>query len=151
MMTGSTLYGPNNVATLTYKIVNEAPPLPCTRNTYLPRGVDVALTKALAKKPGDRFATCTDFVGALAMAFSDAPTAPLPTPFTHAATAATRAQTTLTMQQGAPAAAEPATSSSKVPVIVAAAAVVLLGGALGAVIWSCGIASPPCRQPTPSR
>jgi Flp pilus assembly protein TadD len=135
MMTGSTLYGPNNVATLTYKIVNEAPPPPCARNTYLPRAVDVVLAKALSKKPGDRFATCADFVGALATAFSDAPTAPLPAPAAQAATAATRAQTTQTMQQSGPVvAAEPAPSSSKAPVIAAAAAVVLLGGALAAVI-----------------
>ena len=51
MMTGSTLFGPNTVATLTYKIVNEAPTPPCTRNAALPRGVDAVLAKALAKKP----------------------------------------------------------------------------------------------------
>ena len=134
MMTGSTLYGPNNVATLTYKIVNEAPPPPCARNSYLPRAVDVVLAKALSKKPGDRFATCADFVGALTSAFSDAPTAPLPAPVAQAAAAPARAQTTMAMPQaGAAVAAEPP-SSSKMPVIVAAAVVVLLGGTLAAVI-----------------
>src|ERR1035438_1562760 len=76
MMTGSTLFGPNSIATLTYKIVHETAPLPCARNAALPRGVDAVLAKALAKKPGERFATCSEFVGALAQAFSDAPTAP---------------------------------------------------------------------------
>src|SRR5580700_5871868 len=36
MMTGSTLFGPNTLATLTYKIVNESPPPPCARNAALP-------------------------------------------------------------------------------------------------------------------
>jgi len=75
MMTGSTLFGPNTVATLTYKIVNEVPPPPCMRNAALPRGVDAVLTKALAKTPSERFTNCCEFVGALAQAFSDAPTA----------------------------------------------------------------------------
>ncbi len=65
MMTGSTLFGPNTVATLTYKIVNEVAPLPSTRNGHLPRGVDVVLAKGLSKKPTDRFATCRDFAMAL--------------------------------------------------------------------------------------
>ena len=77
MMTGSTLFGPNTAATLTYKIVNEAPPPPCTRNAALPRGVDAVLAKALAKTPSERFTNCCEFVGALAQSFSDAPTAPV--------------------------------------------------------------------------
>ena len=51
MMTGSTLFGPNTMATLTYKLVHEPAPLPCSRNTSLPRGVDAVLAKALSKKP----------------------------------------------------------------------------------------------------
>ena len=132
MMTGSTLYGHNTVATLTYKIVNEAPPLPCTRNAALPRSVDAVLAKGLAKKPADRFATCSEFAGALAQAFSDAPTAPLPAP--TAQVAPLRAQTTMALQGTAAAVAEPA-RSSRAPVVVAAIAVVVLGGALAAVIW----------------
>ena len=77
MLTGATLFGPNTVATLTYKIVNEAPPPPCTRNAALPRGVDAVLAKALAKTPSERFTNCCEFVGALAQAFSDTPTAPV--------------------------------------------------------------------------
>lgn len=71
MMTGSTLFGPNTMATLTYKIVNESPPPPCARNIALPRGVDAVLAKALAKKPAERFGSCREFVDALQHAFSD--------------------------------------------------------------------------------
>jgi len=77
MMTGSTLFGPHAIATLAYKIVNEMPPPPCTRNAALPRGVDAVLAKALAKRPSERFTNCCEFVGALAQAFSGAPTATL--------------------------------------------------------------------------
>jgi len=132
MMTGGTLFGPNTVATLTYKTVNEVPPLPSTRNGHLPRGVDVVLAKGLSKKPADRFATCRDFAVALGTAFSDAPTAPLPAP--TAQVVPLRAETTVAMPP--PGAAVPAPSGgSRAPIIAAAIAVVLLGGALAAVIW----------------
>jgi len=129
MMTGSTLYGPNTVATLTYKIVHEMPVLPRSRNATLPIGVDMVLAKALSKKPDDRFATCTEFAMALATAFSDAPTAPLPAP---TAQVGVRNQTTVAMSSGT-AVPEPVTHS-RAPIIAAAVAVVLLGGALAAVI-----------------
>jgi len=141
MMTGTTLYGPNTVATLTYKLVNEAPAPPSTRNAYLPRGVDVVLAKGLSKKPADRFATCREFALALATAFSDAPTAPIPTP--TAQVSPLRTETTLAMPAGAsvavpvavPDAGPESAGGSRTPVIAAALAVVLLAGALAAVIW----------------
>jgi Tfp pilus assembly protein PilF len=141
MMTGSTLFGPNTVATLTYKIVHEAPTLPCARNAALPRGVDAVLAKALSKKPADRFATCSEFALALATAFSDAPTAPLPAP-TGPVTLA-RAQTTVALptSESVP---EPS-GHSRTPVVAAAIAVLVLGGALAAVIWK-----PWARTPQPS-
>jgi serine/threonine protein kinase len=70
MMTGSTLFGPHTMATLTYKIVNEAPLPPRTRNAALPPGVDAVLAKALSKTPSERFASCSEFVNALADAFA---------------------------------------------------------------------------------
>jgi serine/threonine-protein kinase len=76
MMTGSTLFGPHTMATLTYKIVNEAPPPPSTRNAALPPGVDAVLAKALAKTPDERFTKCCEFVDALAQAFSGTLTIP---------------------------------------------------------------------------
>jgi Tfp pilus assembly protein PilF len=131
MMTGSTLYGPNTVATLTYKIVHETPVLPTVRNGALPKGVDAVLAKALAKKPADRFGSCKEFVGALAIAFSDAPTGPLAAPTGSLATL--RTQTTIELPASATL-VEPA-RHSHAPVVVAAIAVVLLAGALAAVIW----------------
>jgi len=137
MMTGSTLFGPNTLATLTYKIVNEAPPLPCTRNSSLPRGVDAVLAKALAKKPEGRFVTCTEFVETLARAFADAPTAPLPAPTLQAPPLQTPAQP---QPSAAMAAAAPAESPvapaarSNAPVLVAAGLVVILGCVLAALI-----------------
>jgi tetratricopeptide (TPR) repeat protein len=65
MLTGGTLYGNQSMATLAYKIVNEAPASVCSRNTGLPAGVDPALAKALAKAPEDRYRNCTEFAEAL--------------------------------------------------------------------------------------
>jgi Tfp pilus assembly protein PilF len=76
MLTGSTLFGPHTMATLTYKIVNEAPPPPSTRNAALPPGVDAVLARALAKTPDERFTKCCEFVDALAQAFSGATATP---------------------------------------------------------------------------
>jgi serine/threonine-protein kinase len=75
MMTGGTLFGPHTIATLTYKIVNEVPAPPSTRNAALPRRVDAVLAKALAKTPSERYPNCGGFVSALADAFSGAPAA----------------------------------------------------------------------------
>jgi len=131
MMTGSTLFGPNTVATLTYKIVHEAAPLPRTRNAALPPGVDAVLGKALSKKPADRFATCSEFAAALADAFSDAPTAPVAVPAAKMPTLA--AGTTVAVPASTAAVAEPV-KSSRAPLIAAVIAVVVLAGALTAVI-----------------
>ena len=126
MMTGSTLFGPNTIATLTYKIVNEAPPPPCTRNAALPRGVDAVLTKALAKTPSERFTNCCEFVGALAEAFSDAPTAPVgPAPLV----VALPTQPVIPV----PEPAQPNKRSRSAVLAAAAVAVLGLGGALA--VW----------------
>ena len=144
MLTGSTLFGPNTVATLTYKIVNEAPPPPCARNGTLPRGVDAIVAKALSKKPADRFATCTEFVEALAQAFSDAPTAPLPV--TAVQTAAIGPQTGVAAP---PSVAVPVPAGgSRAPLVAAAIVVVLLGGALATVLLK-GRKPDPTPAPTP--
>jgi serine/threonine-protein kinase len=132
MMTASSLFGPHTLATLTYKLVNEAPALPSTRNAALPRGVDAVLTKALSKNPVDRFATCGEFVNALARAYSDAPTAPLAPPTLPMAAVPQPTQAVPTSMQTTVAIAPP--KSSKAPVLAAAAVVVILGGALAAVI-----------------
>jgi len=112
MMTGSTLFGPHTLATLTYKIVNEAPPPPRARNAALPRGVDAVLAKALAKAPADRFATCSEFALALSEAFSDTPSTRVTLPPTVALQPPRRSHAAL---------------------LAAAAALLLLGG--GLAVW----------------
>jgi serine/threonine protein kinase len=119
MLTGSTLFGPHTMATLTYKLVNESAPPPCTRNAALPLGVDTVLAKALAKAPAARFASCSEFVSALARVFSEAPTAPL----TQAAPAVA----------SPPTVAAPARSSRSAALVAAALVVLAAGGALA--VW----------------
>jgi len=123
MMTGSTLFGPQTMATLTYKIVNEAPPPPCSRNSALPRGVDAVLAQALAKTPSERFTNCCEFVEALARVFSGTPTAPVAGPMVAQPTQATIA---------CPEPAQPAKRSS-LALLAAVVAVLGLGGALA--VW----------------
>jgi Tfp pilus assembly protein PilF len=80
MLTGNTLFGRHTLATLAYKLVNEAPSPVCAHNPAIPAGVDKVLSKALAKAPSDRYPSCGTFVEELAAAWSgsmDAPTAAL--------------------------------------------------------------------------
>src|ERR1039458_4945004 len=124
MITGSTLFGPHTMATLTYKIVNEAPPPPSTRNAALPPGVDAVLARALAKTPDERFTRCCEFVDALAQAFSGTPTIPAsPAP-------ALRVQPTQPVIP-APSPAAPAKRSRSV--VLAAVAALAVCGALA--VW----------------
>ncbi len=76
MLTGSTLFGPQTMTTLTYKAVHEMPPPARVRNPALPPGVDDVLSRALRKQPAERFVNCAGFVGALGAAFAgDVPVA----------------------------------------------------------------------------
>ncbi|MCE9573756.1 MAG: serine/threonine protein kinase [Deltaproteobacteria bacterium] len=54
------------------KHLNEPPTLPSARGVTVPVGVETALMRSLAKKPGDRFATARDFRKALEAALKDA-------------------------------------------------------------------------------
>jgi eukaryotic-like serine/threonine-protein kinase len=82
MLTGGTLYGDQSMATLAYKIVNEAPAPVRSRNSSLPAGMDPVLAKALAKLPDDRYRNCSEFAEALAGVVAsvdrEAPTAAIP-------------------------------------------------------------------------
>jgi serine/threonine-protein kinase len=65
MLAGSPPYGgATPQAVLARKMVEPVPSLRVVRET-LPAAVDSAVAKALAKSPADRFATATQFVGAL--------------------------------------------------------------------------------------
>jgi serine/threonine-protein kinase len=129
MMTGSTLFGPHTMATLTYKIVNEAPPPPSTRNAAIPPGVDAVLARALAKTPDERFTKCCEFVDALAQAFSGVTATPAVQPLPVAAqpTQPLAAQPVLP----APTPAAPAKRSRAV--VLAAVAALAVCGALA--VW----------------
>ena len=133
MMTGSTLFGPNSVATLTYKVVNETPPLPSMRNASLPPGVDAVLAKVLAKNPENRFATCSEFASALTGAFASRPATLLALP-TESVTRAQSGQTTIGLP-GTPAAIREPAKRSRARMVAAGFAVLLLIGALAGVIW----------------
>jgi serine/threonine-protein kinase len=75
-------------------------PAPRTVNPDLPPAVELALVKALAKEPGDRFATCSAFVDALTATPADVPaTAVVAAPAPKAAAAEPRTAPTT---QGAP-------------------------------------------------
>ncbi len=124
MFTGGTLFGPHSLATLAYKTVNETAPPVSTRNSSLPRALDTAISKALAKNPVDRYASCGEFVNALAAALS------LPIAASEAPT--------LTISRmpaplgGAPQPAAPKASKSRAGLIagVAAAAILAAGIAI---------------------
>jgi eukaryotic-like serine/threonine-protein kinase len=84
MLTGSTLYGEQSMATMAYKIVNELPAPARSRNSWLPPGVDPVLAKALAKDPNNRYRNCSEFSDALASALTgvdrEAPTVAMARP-----------------------------------------------------------------------
>jgi serine/threonine-protein kinase len=84
VMTGSTLFGPQSMTTLTYKLVHEAPPPARSRNPRLPVGVDEVLSRALSKQPAERFVNCAGFVAALQAALYATQTAAAPTERTAA-------------------------------------------------------------------
>lgn len=71
MLSGSTLFGPHNPATLAYKIINEDPPLASTRNPMVTAAADGVLAKALNKLPEQRFTSCAGFAAALESALAD--------------------------------------------------------------------------------
>ena len=70
MLTGGTLFGEQPLPVLAYKAVHEMPPAANTRNPNIPPPANIALTKALAKSPSERYGTCTEFVDVLAQAIS---------------------------------------------------------------------------------
>ena len=122
MMTGALMFGAQSMATLAYKIVNEAPAPIRSLNATLPAGIDSVFARALAKNPAERFANCSDYVAALDAAFAGAPAV-------YAAQARTE---TIALPLVAP--APKARRSWWLAVAVAAAAVVATAG-IGALIW----------------
>jgi serine/threonine-protein kinase len=70
MLTGEKPYAGEHLTTVVYKIVAEEPRPPRSLNSTLTGPIEDAVCKGLAKKPGDRYATCLDFVRSLERACS---------------------------------------------------------------------------------
>ena len=68
VLTGEKPFVADYLPTLLFKIVSEEPAPPQSLNATLGPQVETVMRRALAKNPGERFETCTDFVEALAMA-----------------------------------------------------------------------------------
>ena len=141
MMSGNTLFGQHTLATLTYKIVNEMPPPVTSYNGALPAAVNTVLTKALAKLPGDRYATCSEFIEALSAAMSGRLPAPPAIP-------ATGATTVLLPQAAAASTGGPGirnTGSGKAVWLSLGMGVLIVGGALA--VWQPWVKAPLPKVP----
>jgi serine/threonine-protein kinase len=121
MLAGSTLFGRHSLATLAYKLVNEAPPRLCERVSEIPAAVDLVLARALAKMPADRYPTCSAFAEDLGRALSGR---------------ATELAPTSTVRLGAPVVetAPAGKKSSKMAALVTGGAL-LAAGAGGVAVW----------------
>ncbi len=82
MLTGRVPFDADTTTVILYKQVNEPPPSATACCPDLPPTVEPALNRALAKSPAERYASCGDFVGALAQALGQPavqrPVAPSP-------------------------------------------------------------------------
>jgi serine/threonine-protein kinase len=65
MLTGEKPYTGEHLTTVVYKIVAEEPVAPHRLNPSLAGAIEVALRKALAKKPDARYRNCQEFVDAM--------------------------------------------------------------------------------------
>ncbi|MFC2037279.1 protein kinase [Chloroflexota bacterium] len=80
LLSGQVPFKAESTLSLMYKVVHEPPPPIDQVRPELPRQVGEVLGKALAKEPGDRYPTVTDFVEALAQGLAGrrVEAAPLP-------------------------------------------------------------------------
>jgi serine/threonine-protein kinase len=73
MLTGEKPHSADSLPTLLFKIAKEEPPPARRLNPTLGNEVDVVLGRALAKDPAERYASCSEFVSALAIAVEASP------------------------------------------------------------------------------
>ncbi len=101
MLTGEKPFVAEHLPTLLFKIMRDEPLPPQRLNTTLHKHVEDVFRHALAKIPEDRYATCADFISALASALRDNPGwMPLARGLSHdLPTVATRAGLSSTMQE----------------------------------------------------
>ncbi len=65
LLTGKVPFSADTWVALSYKIIHDTPVAPTEFNPAVSKNMAAAIDKAMAKKPEDRFANCTDFVAAL--------------------------------------------------------------------------------------
>jgi len=65
LLTGERPFPGKNVTTVIYKIVHEEPLPPIQLDSSIHPGLNAVILKGLSKDPGDRYATCGDFLSAL--------------------------------------------------------------------------------------
>jgi predicted Ser/Thr protein kinase len=63
--------------TIMHRVLNDSAPPPSALNVQVPKGFDVILSRAMAKRPDERFQTAADFKQAIAAANEGAPLAAL--------------------------------------------------------------------------
>jgi serine/threonine-protein kinase len=73
LLAGEKPFEAENLPGLFYKICRQEPRPIQEVNTTLGEAPGKVLSRALAKEPGDRFTSCGDFMGALAVALGDSP------------------------------------------------------------------------------
>ncbi len=71
ILTGERPFQGEQLSTVVYRIVSDQPAAAHLINPTLTPRIDAVLRRALAKKPEDRFASCSGFVGALEMACAE--------------------------------------------------------------------------------
>ena len=105
--------------TIMHRVLNDSAPPPSALNVQVPKGFDVILSRAMAKRPDERFQTAADFKQAIAAANEGAPLAGL---------AGTSAPSNRTMLRGA----GPAAARGPRPAVLFIVLGVLIAGAAAA-------------------
>ena len=78
MLTGFAPFFGSDLEALLYRVINEMPPAPSTRNQALPPAFDYIVAKALAKHPDDRYGSARAFAADLRNFRKLQPPAPAP-------------------------------------------------------------------------
>ena len=73
LLCGEVPFPREHVTAVIWAHMSEPPPALTSRGPAFPAGADGVLARALAKSPGDRFASCRDFADALRAAFGLVP------------------------------------------------------------------------------